>query len=187
MTTPVEMTIQKLRDLGFFQFILPYMLTAAIIYGALRKSKLFGEPDRNITVNGVIALVIAFMVWAYPIIAGVDVEAKLATFFAQGMAATLVIMLGLIISGLFLPPDLPKFIGDKIKSGKGLSVLLVVGGLIGFTVLITSGLVNIFLPQGFNLGGTGEDWTGVIVLAGLMVGSVALIAFMGGGFGGKKE
>ncbi len=175
---PMELTIQKMRDLGFFQFILPFILTAAIFYGSLRKSKIFGDPDRNVTVNAVISIAAAFMVWAYPIIAGVNIETQLATFFTHGMIATLVVMLGLIVSGLFMPPDLPKTLADKFKGGRIWAVILIFGMLIGVVVLITSGIVGIFLPQGISLGGGSDEWIGVAVTFGAMLGSVGLLVFL---------
>ena len=61
MTTPLEIVLINLEKMGFFAF-LPFILTAAIFYGLLRRSKLFGEPEKNIVVNAVISLVAAFMV-----------------------------------------------------------------------------------------------------------------------------
>lgn len=178
---PIELTIHKMRELGFFQFLLPFMLTSAIFYGALRKSKIFGEPDRNITVNGVVALVAAFMVWAYPVIMGVNVEQYLASFFAHGMIATLLIMLALIISGLFLPPDLPKFLSERLKGGRGVSIIFITSMLIGVIVLISSGLISLFLPPGFSITRISEEFVSAIVVAIMLIGSVALIVFVTGG------
>jgi ABC-type nickel/cobalt efflux system permease component RcnA len=101
-----ETVILKMRDLGMFQFLLPFMLTATIFYGLLRKSKIFGEEFRAITVNAVVALVAAFMVWAAPIILGVNIETGLAAFFLQGMSATLILLVGLMMTSMFFPPDL---------------------------------------------------------------------------------
>ena len=49
--------IKKLQDIGAFNFLFPYILTSAIFYGLLRKSQIFGKPDENVAVNGVIAIV----------------------------------------------------------------------------------------------------------------------------------
>jgi hypothetical protein len=192
MASPMEIVIQKMRDLGFFQFILPFILTSAIFYGALRKSKMFGDPDKNVIVNGVIASVAAFMVWAYPIIVGVNIETQLASFFAYGMIATIVVILGLIISGLFMKEDLPTFLEGKLGvKGRGWMIILIASILVGVAVAVTSGLVSVIIP-GFSLGGGGGvginwgDWIGVIAVLGLMLGSVAVIVYISSG-GEKKE
>ena len=93
---------------AYLVFLLPFTLTSAIFYGALRKSQIFGEPEKNVAVNGVVSLVASMMVWAAPIILGIDIQTSLATFFVQGLFATLVIMVGLVIVGMFAPPDLSK-------------------------------------------------------------------------------
>jgi hypothetical protein len=176
---PMEVTIQKMRELGFFQFILPFIMTSAIFYGALRKSQIFGDPDKNVTVNGIVALVAAFMVWSYPIIAGVNIETQLATFFTHGMIATVAIMLGLIVSSMFMPPNLPEFLGKKFQTGRGWSIILIVSILVGVIVLISSGLIGVLLPQGISLGGEGSgEWIGVAIVLGAMLGSVALLVFI---------
>ena len=48
-----------LREIGFLDFFLPFLLFFAIIYGALEKTKVFGEGRRDI--NSIIALVIALV------------------------------------------------------------------------------------------------------------------------------
>jgi hypothetical protein len=154
MTSPFELVILRLKDLGFFTFLLPFILVAAILYGLLRKSQIFGPPERNVAVNAVVAIVASFMVWAAPVIAGINIEQELARFFIQSMVATLVIMMAVLAAGMFFGPDLPKTIQDKLGV-KYLGGLLVGGILIGITLLVTSGLTSVFFPEGF--GGISED------------------------------
>jgi hypothetical protein len=51
--------ILMLRDLGIFDFLLPFLLFFAVIYGALDKTKVFGENKRDI--NSIVAFVIAMI------------------------------------------------------------------------------------------------------------------------------
>ena len=51
--------IETLRTIGFFDFFLPFILFFAIIYGALDKTKVFGEDRKDI--NAIIALVISLI------------------------------------------------------------------------------------------------------------------------------
>jgi hypothetical protein len=146
MADPFETVILNMQRLGFFKFLFPYMLTAAIFYGLLRKSQIFGPPERNITVNGIVALVAAFMVWSYPIISGVDIQLQLSTFFVQGTIAVLVVMVGLMITGMFAPANLPEHLSKKF-GGKMWGGILVLGLLIGAGVFVSSGLMNVFFPS----------------------------------------
>jgi hypothetical protein len=140
--TPV---IQKLIELGFFKFMLPYVLTSAVFYGLLRKSQVFGKPDENVAVNAVIALIASFMVWASPIILGIDIQTQLAAFFTQGIAVTLVFMIALLITGMFLPPDLTKYLSENLFKGNKMGAILVVGIIFAFIIFATSGLWKVLL------------------------------------------
>lgn len=176
--TPV---IERLRDIGAFNFLFPYMLTSAVFYGLLRKSQVFGKPDENTAVNAVVSLIASLMVWAYPIIAGVDIETQLVAFFTQGLVVTLVFMLALLITGMFLPPDLPKHLAEGLFSGNKAGGILVVGIVIGLIILGTSGMWNVlFGPQVF-----GETPTDVLVAIVVIVLLVVPIIFIT--YGGGKE
>ena len=175
MASPFEVVILKLQTLGFFKFLLPFMLTAAIFYGLLRRSRLFGEPSMNVAINATVAIVAAFMVWAYPILAGVDIETTLSTFFLQSTLATLVIIVGIMISSMFLPEDFAKSLGDKL-GGKGPIAFVVAGILVAAGILISSGVVNIFIPTGLSApGGLSEGTITTIIVVIILAGSVAAI------------
>lgn len=176
MTTPFDTVILRLKDLGFFQFLLPFILSAAIFYGLLRKSQLFGPPEKNTAVNATVALAASFFVWAWPILMGINIETQLSAFFMQGMSVTLVVMLGLLLAGMFLPTDLPKTISEKLKSGWLIGVIVVGGIILVAILLISSGLYQVFAPKGFvfKLAGETLSTIGVIVL---LLGAVAIIVW----------
>ena len=141
--------IQKLQEIGAFNFLFPYILTSAIFYGLLRKSKIFGEPETNVAVNGVVSLVAAFMVLAYPILSGVSIEGLLPPFFMQALVVLLVFMIALMIAGMFLPEDLPRHLADNIfKGNMGLAIVFV-GVIFGFLILFLSGLSDVLLGKEF--------------------------------------
>jgi len=137
--------IQKLQDIGAFNFLFPYILTAAIFYGLLRKSRVFGPPDENVAVNGIVSIVVALMVLAYPILSGVPIGGLFSPFFTQALVVTLVFMVALMIMGMFLPPDLPKVLADNLLKGNKMGAMLIVGIFFGFLILFLSGLGNVLL------------------------------------------
>jgi hypothetical protein len=175
-TTPFDSAIRSLQELGFFKFLLPFILSAAIFYGLLRKTQLFGPPEKNTAVNATIALTASFFVWSMPVILGVDIETQLAAFFVQGMGVTLVAMVGLLLAGMFLPPDLPKTLSEKFKSGAWMGIIIIGALLIVFILLVSSGLYKIFAPQGFTFRMSGESLNTIGVVL-LLVGAVAIIAW----------
>lgn len=184
MASPFEEVILRLGDLGFFEFVLPFLLTAAIFYGLLRKSRIFGDPHDNIAVNAIVALVAGFMVWAYPILAGVDIQTQFSTFIFQSTLAMFAIIIGVLIAGMFLPPDLPAKIGEVVKGGKGVGIIVVGGLLIVLSIVFSSGIGRLLLPNtNILIGVPGVDSTTVLsaIVIIAMAGAVIGIAWGGGG------
>ncbi|MEM5766246.1 MAG: hypothetical protein QW423_01255 [Candidatus Aenigmatarchaeota archaeon] len=149
MLNPFEFMILKLQQLGFFTFLLPFILMSAVLYGLLRKSQIFGPPEKNLVINAIIAIVASFMILAAPVITGINIEQQLAKFFLQSMIAVIMLIFAVLIVGVFFGPDLPGKIQEKLGA-KYLGGLLVAGILIGLTLIVTSGLTNVFFPEGFN-------------------------------------
>lgn len=178
---PFTLTIQKLYDLGFFRFLLPFMLTSAVFYGLLRKSQLFGPADKNIAVNAIVALTAAFMVWSYPVIAGVDVQKYFAQFFMQATIISVVIIVGLLLCSMVLPPDLPAQLKEKL-GGRSYGIILIAFVILGFALLLSSGLLNVFFPTtAIQTGAISSD---VLITVGVVIAlAIAVIAIVG--MGGK--
>ncbi len=172
MASPMELIILKLKEFGFFQFILPFMLTAAVFYGLLRRSKIFGEPERNVAVNATIAIAAAFLVWAYPILAGVNTEVYLSQFFFVGTVGLLVVMIGIMVFAMFLKRGVGEVLEEKFKGGSFFAILLGIGIVIGIAILVMSGLLNIFFP-------TGGPATGEADMSPLIYSIIFLIAIFG--------
>lgn len=177
---PFEIAILKMSELGVFQFVLPFMLSSAIFYGLIRKSQIFGPPEKNVAVNAVVALVASFMVWAAPIIAGINMTQQLVAFFTQGMSATLVILVGLLIASMFFPPNiseqLSKAFGEK---GRVWGIIIVAAILVGGGVLFSSGLITVFFPEGVQIALSSDIFITVAILL-LLVITVLVIIVPGG-------
>jgi len=141
MANLLETVIIRLNELGFFAF-LPFLLTAAILYGILRRSKIFGDPKENIAVNATVSLVAAFMVWAYPIISGMSIEEYqnlYSTFFFRGTFASLFFFFGVLIVSMFLPKSLGETLGE-LKNSK--IILTIILGVFVFAGIISSSILS---------------------------------------------
>jgi hypothetical protein len=168
--------IQKLEEIGAFNFLFPYMLTSAIFYGLLRKSRVFGAPDENVAVNAIVAIVAALMVLAYPILSGVPVGGLFSPFFTQALVVTLVFMIALMIMGMFLPPDLPDFLSKNLLKGNKLGAMLLVSIFFGFLILFLSGLGNVLLGPNF-IAILPEDLTTIVVIIILIIVPILYIVW----------
>lgn len=182
MANPFETVILNMRNTGMFQFMLPFMLSSAIFYGLLRKSQIFGDPQRSVTVNAVVALVASFMVWAAPILLGIDIETKLASFFLQGISVMLVVMVGLMIVGMVAPPDLPSHFKTVFEKNTKVWMAILIGGILtGIIVAVSSGFMNIYFPTGGIGGGLqlSQDTINALIVVFLMIGSVLALVALG--------
>jgi hypothetical protein len=180
MASIFETVILNMRETGMFQFLLPFMLSSAIFYGMLRKSKIFGEPREVLSVNAVVALVASFMVWASPILLGIDMEMYLASFFLQGISATLVILVGLLIVSMFFPPDLGVQLAKTLNTQRVVGGILIIGLLVGVGLLFSSGMINIFLPEELIGNIVSDDILISFVMVALLLGTALIIVWGGG-------
>lgn len=181
MANPFETVILNMRNTGMFQFMLPFMLSSAIFYGLLRKSQIFGDPQKSVTVNAVVALVASFMVWAAPILLGIDIETKLASFFLQGISVMLVVMVGLMIVGMVVPTDLPAHFKTVFEKNTKVWMAILVGGILaGIIIATSSGFMNIYFPSG-GVGGMAisQDTINALLVVFLMIGSVLALVALG--------
>ncbi len=176
MATPMENVIIALSKFGAFQFLFPFILTSAVFYGLLRKSKIFGEPKKNVIVNATVAVVAAFMVWEYPIISGVDIETQLSTFFFYGTMSILTIMISLMLLGMFFSRGVGEQLSEYLK-GKALAGSLIMVLLIGAIIFFTSGITNFTISS---VGIAGEDAMSMIVVLGILALLILLVVWPSG-------
>jgi drug/metabolite transporter (DMT)-like permease len=178
MTSALETVLINLNKMGFFSF-LPFLLTSAIFYGLLRRSKLFGEPEKNVVVNAIVALVAAFMVWAYPIITGTSIEEYqqfFSTFFLKGTVATLTVVIGLIIAGMFFPETIGTSLKENLKGKLGVGIIIL-GLLIGAGVLLASGTTSLF---GISMENVSSDLIYSIIFMIIFVGIIGAVVWLTG-------
>jgi hypothetical protein len=133
---PFELVINKMISLGFYDFLFPFIITSAIFYALLRKSKVFGE---SIFINAVIALSIALLIFGFPVIAGISLASPLSTFFAQATVWILILFIGVLLASFFYP-DLTKVLLETFRRRTTLMMMIT----IGIVLFITSGLLSVF-------------------------------------------
>ena len=145
-----EILLGNLNNLGFFQFILPFLLILAIIYGILASVLKDIFPQKA---SALISIVVAFFVMNYSGWVGVAIANFFTALFGYGM----IILAGILIFFIFLglagikPGDIFKFEGGKGGIGAWAFALFII--FIGFLIFIgAGGLTLINIPTtGINL------------------------------------
>ncbi|MBU5537473.1 MAG: hypothetical protein QW818_01525 [Candidatus Aenigmatarchaeota archaeon] len=141
--------ISTLKEIGVFQFYLPFLLTFSILYALFLKAKVFGENKGLVTI---IALAASAFIMIYTPV-GITFSQFLTNFVGNTVVVIFTIVMVLLFANLLTEGgiDISKIFGEKNKPNigtiaiAGLLLLLVV-----FGVFIASGGSTIF--PGIKLG-----------------------------------
>lgn len=152
----------NLNQIGVFQFLLPFLLVLAIVYGVLKFSLEKIIPKSAI---GLISIIISFFTLNYSGSYGIGIAEFFTNLFGLGsivLAGILVIIILLGIMGF----KISEVTGGK-HSNK--AAVIFIFGLILIGIVVFSGAVNTGLLPGFNLYLGSDFWTLVlfiVILAG---------------------
>lgn len=167
--------VQTLREIGFFDFFLPFILFFAIIYGALQKTQVFGEGRRDI--DSIIAFVIALIAsttgWVLKGITG---------FLPWVGFTAIIIVCFLMLAAMVGGGDVSQLFKKPYFIAAGVIFIAVI---LFFGVFFTFGWDKI---AGGVAGGAGISETDIALVIMLIIGlgAFALIVKGGGGGGAKK-
>lgn len=92
--------VTELQALGFYEFLLPWLLTFAIVYGLLTKTGVLGGGKMGHRVSGIVAIVAAFFITPF---AGPVIASYFTTLFTGAstiLAGILVIVLFAAMAGI---------------------------------------------------------------------------------------
>ena len=178
------------KEYGIFDFFLPFILTFAIFYGLLIKTKIFGQgedkqPTRfNKTISMVISLVAAAYVMIYT-----PVGITLSTFFANLFGQTLVVVMSLLAFLIVMYLLMNVLQPGATWNAKKFGWIVVIAALVlGAGVFISSGGAAIFpgipSPITINLGNIDPGTLSVIVVV-VLIGVV--IYFLSRGEGDNER
>lgn len=156
MANPFQLIGQKLAEIGVYDFLFPSIITSAIIYGLLRKAKIFGE--EAVAVNAVLALVFSFFIWGYAISLPImSLGLPLSKFITQFFIISLIFLFAFIGASLAYP-DFTAALGRAFGKSNTMIYIFLTGMTLIF--LFTSGLGEILNLQGTLLKGN----TGVLLI-----------------------
>lgn len=178
MATPLSSGIQFLKDLGFYDVILPFLLIFTIVFGVLEKTKIFGtvenKPKTNI--NSMIAFVIALFFVATPRL----VEAVHISL--PQVSLLLVVVMSLMMLVGFIASEKEGFSFDKYRYFKGFLIFIFFIGI----VLIFLNAIG-WWDEFWDMFGA-NFWTSTagmtLIFFGVIIGAIFFITT---GSGAKKE
>ncbi|MBI1978644.1 MAG: hypothetical protein HYS62_01120 [Candidatus Aenigmarchaeota archaeon] len=132
--------IQIAKDVGVFQFYLPFLLSFAVLYALLLKTGVFGAQKNLVTI---IALAASGFIMVYTPV-GIAFSTFLANFVGNAIVVILTIIVVLIFVGMLQSGKiLPENFNDIMK-GNTLWLFLLLLVLIVLGVFVASGGTSIF-------------------------------------------
>ncbi|MFH1105595.1 MAG: hypothetical protein V1731_00065 [Candidatus Aenigmatarchaeota archaeon] len=157
------MALQSLlKSLGFYDFVLPWLLAFAMVFGILDKAGIFGsDKGKNKGVEAIISLVFAFYVTFFTPYPGF-----LSNFFSSLFGGSILVLSGILVTLLiiglfgFTPSDM---FGKDALSKK---LMLILAAIVALVLLLNAaGWVT-----GFSGFGTvnASEWLTAIIFFGLI-------------------
>ena len=141
MANIFQIAVERLVDLGVYNFLLPFVLFATVLYAVLRKTKILGE---STVINGIMSITVALFIFGMPVIIGTSITAGLTAFLTQAAIIIVVIMVGMLIASFFYPNIIEK-LPDIFKGGG--PAAFIIWGVVGIAAIF--GLFELF---GANIG-----------------------------------
>jgi hypothetical protein len=186
---PLQDTVTLLKDFGFFQVVLPLLLVFAVLYGILSVTKIFGDDDKAISINAIVAFSAAFFV-----ISSTEVVAMMNLFLPQASFLLVISVFLLMLFSMFLGD--PKEMLGKSKWWSKIAlviIFLVFLGVIDATVEtidipVIHQLNDFFISDGGSGsggsggsgGGSGGAWydnPGTVQLVNTLISILLVLAF----------
>ena len=179
--SPLGRALDFLRDFGFFDVVLPFLLIFAIIFGILEKTKIFGtEGDKGLAKKNINAM-IAFVLALFFISSRKLVELTALSLPMVGVIAVVVVSV-MMLAGFFFSSK-EEFTFEKLPWLKYLLIAFVVMGIF-ITFLHFAGWLNVVL-EFFKTSVWSNTVLGSIVLVGFIIAALYLIVHKKGDQTGK--
>jgi len=172
MSSPLVRALDFLKDFGFFEVILPFLLVFTLVFAILEKTKLFGEenikgekyPRKN--VDAMIAFVIAFFVIAASNVVSIIKEAM------PKISLVLVILISfMLLAGSFMGDKQFNFEENKIFKWFLILVIFIGILLIFLSSIRSEGSNESWLDLFWNFVTSGFE-------SGPIIGTIILIIFL---------
>lgn len=132
-----EQVVQIMIELGIYSYVLPFLISLAFIYALMRKAKVFESP----LVAGVVSLSIALLIFAFPVLVGINLAKPFSAFFTQLTIVMILIGMVLLVAALFIPN-----VAEMIR-GRAKNVVIAIAIFSIIIVFFTSGLMDAFATQ----------------------------------------
>lgn len=179
MVNVFQLAVERLVELGFYDFLLPFVLFTTVMYAVLHKTKMLGE---SIIVQGIISVTAGLLVFGIPVILGLNITQALTAFVTQSVIIVIVLVFAFIAASFFYP-NISEKLGEVFKppGPAGTWVWIMIALAVAFGLFSVSGKV---IRGWFSASKASGDFLGLtitIIIAFVVLLIVALNTGKGGG------
>ncbi|MCS7134921.1 MAG: hypothetical protein NZ893_00575 [Candidatus Aenigmarchaeota archaeon] len=141
MANPFRVLVERLAETGIYDFLLPMIIFWAIMYGLLRKSKIFGDAE---AIYAVLTFAFSLFIWGYAAtLPEMSIGRPLSFFTAQFFVIVLVFLFSFVAASIAYP----NFTDALKVAFEGKTTLLWVFLVIFIILFFIAGLNNILNLQ----------------------------------------
>jgi len=142
MANPFKILVERLTESGIYDFLLPMIIFWALMYGMLRKSKIFGDSE---AIYAVVTFSFSLFIWGYAAtLPEATIGKSMSTFTAQFFIVALVFLFAFLGASIAYP----DFVDALNFAFKGSNTLIWIFIVIGIVIFFISGLGNLLNLQG---------------------------------------
>jgi hypothetical protein len=166
MAAPLVEAIEFLKDFGFFDVVLPFLLIFAVTFAVLEKTEIFGKDKKNI--NSMIAFVMGLLFVTVPKVVSVIKESL------PNIGVMLIVLMSfMMLVGFFVSSKDGKHFFEENKFLKVIFIMVV---LVGTTIIFLDA-IGWWDDIWSGAGGFWSSTAGVtIVFLAIIVGAILFIA-----------
>ena len=159
MSNPFRVLVERFSETGIYDFLLPMLIFWGIMYGMLRKSKIFGESE---AIYALLTFALSLFIWGY---AATLPEASMAkpisTFVAQFFVVALAFLIGILGASIVYP----DFVDALNNAFKGSNTMIWVFITVAIIIFFISGMANVLnLRETLFVGGSGAAILFILML-----------------------
>ncbi|MBU5688352.1 MAG: hypothetical protein KQA41_00240 [Candidatus Aenigmarchaeota archaeon] len=142
MVNPFKVLVERMAETGIYDFLLPMIVFWALMYGLLRKSKIFGDSE---PIYALLTFVFSLFIWGYAAtLPEMSIGKPMSIFTAQFFIIALVFLFAFLGASIAYP----DFVDALNYAFKGSNTMIWIFIVIGIIIFFVSGMGNILNLQG---------------------------------------
>lgn len=139
-----RIAVERLVEIGFYNFLLPFILFTTVLYAVLKKTGMLGESP---VIMGIVSVSAGLLIFGVPVILGSSIVQSLTAFLTQATIVILVLVVGFLVASFFYPnitEKLPEIFKPPGPGGLIIWITVAIAAAVGLFAVIGNPLKGLF-------------------------------------------